>query len=274
MTDMNQVKAYYNKHVVQEDKRLDENVFELPVTFRYLDRYLKPGDKVLDVACGTGRYAEKLLKRGCLLGLNDLSDKNMELALKRVGNHPNLIHASVSNALDADIWTRESWDAILILGPLYHLPAKTNRLEILRKAKGSVKKDGFVFLAFMNRSAALLYGLKNNPSGIQVANGALKLWTTGADEEFVEGTEWFTQAYFSHPEEISPLVVEAGLKPLHLAGVEGIFGENMELYYRLDTSLQQQWMKFILDYAEDIHMIQHAKHLLSVCQNISERRIQ
>jgi S-adenosylmethionine-dependent methyltransferase len=267
MAAINKVKAYYNKHVAQEDNRLSENVFELPVTFRYLDRYLRPGDLVLDAACGTGRYAQRLLEKGCLLGLNDLSDKNMELALKRTGNHPNLIHSSVADVLSSDIWTREAWDAILLLGPMYHLPDRNERLELPRKVSVTLKKGGIVFLAFMSRSAALLYGLKNNPAGIQKANGTLKLWATGTDEAFVEGTEWFTHAYFSHPEEIDPLVVEAGLKPLHLDGVEGIFGGNMELYHKLDTGMQQQWMKFNLDHVEDAHLIQHAKHLLSVCQN-------
>ena len=46
------MKAYYNEHVAEEDKRLRENVFELPVTFIYLDRYLGPGNKVRVMCAG------------------------------------------------------------------------------------------------------------------------------------------------------------------------------------------------------------------------------
>jgi len=83
----------------------------------------------------------------------------------------------------------------------------------------------------------------------------------------VEGTEWFTSAYFSFPEEINALVSAAGLNLLHLVGVEGIFGENMELFHALDTSLKRKWMKFIMDHGEDIHMVHSSKHFLCVCQN-------
>jgi SAM-dependent methyltransferase len=271
---MKKVKSYYNEHISQEDKRLDEHVFEIPATYKYIDRYLKPGDKVLDIACGTGRYAAGLLERGYLLGINDLSDKNMELALQRVGNHPNLIHTSISNALCTDIWSRETWDAVLVLGPLYHMPNRLQRIRLLGKTKSSVKTGGFVFLAFMSRSAALLHGLKNNPAGKTATNGPLRLWTEGRDDGYAVDTEWFNIAYFSHPDEINPMVREAGLKPLHLVGVEGIFGGQMELYHRLDACHQKKWMRFILDHGEDIQMVHQAKHLLSVCQNRSEKKIQ
>lgn len=261
------VKAYYDTHVTFEDRRLYENVFELPVTLRYIDRYVRPGNKVLDVACGTGKYALKLLERGIKLGLNDLSDKNMDLTLQRIGKHPNLIHSEVSDALYSDIWDREQWDAILILGPLYHMTNRSDRLELLKRAGDAVRKDGHLFLAFMSRTAGLLYGIKNNPEGIRKNFGALQFWYTGTDDEFVEATKWFINAYFSFPEEIEPLVREAGLAPVHLAGIEGIFGENMHLFHELDESLKQDWMNFIMDHCEDIHMIQSSKHFLSVCRS-------
>jgi len=263
---MRRVKEYYDTHVAFEDRRLDKNVFELPVTFRYIDKYIRPGDNVLDVACGTGKYALQLLERGVRLGLNDLSDKNMELTMQRVGSHPNLIHTATSNALYSDIWDRELWDAILILGPLYHMTERSDRVRILKRARHALKKEGHLFLGFMSRTAGLLYGVKNNPEGIQKSFGALQFWYTGTDDQFIEATKWFINAYFSFPEEIEPLVREAGLEPLHLAGIEGIFGENMELFHGLDDTLKQDWMNFIIDHCEDIHMIQTSKHHLCVCR--------
>lgn len=263
---MKKVKEYYDTHVPFEDRRLEENVFELPVTFRYIDRYVRPGDKVLDVACGTGKYAQKLLDRGVRLALNDLSDKNMELTLQRVGNHSNLIHSSVSDARYSDIWDRELWDAILILGPLYHMSERSDRVKLLQRAKNAVKKDGYLFLAFMSRTAGLLYGVKNNPGGIRKGLGALQFWYNGTDDEFIEATKWFINAYFSFPEEIDPLVREAGLEPLHLAGIEGIFGENMQLFHEMDDGLKQDWMNFIMEHCEDVHMVHSSKHHLCVCR--------
>lgn len=188
--EKNQVREYYERHVSEEDRRLDENVFEIPLTMKYIERYLQPGSKILDIACGTGRYAGLLLEKGYRLGLNDLSGKNMILTRKRVGDHPNLMHTSISDALEADIWEREEWDGILVLGPLYHLTQRKNRLKVLAKAGKAVREGGYVFSAFMSRTGAMLYGLKNNPQGIARKGGAKKLWKTGTDDAFVEATEW------------------------------------------------------------------------------------
>lgn len=261
---LNQVSDYYNRHVKQEDKRLDVHVFELPVTLHFIEKYVRSGAYILDVACGTGRYAQVLMDKGYKMALGDISEKNIELTKKRVGDHPNLIKIATGNALSFDLWDIHEWDAILLLGPMYHFIKYQKRMKLLKKSYQYLKKGGFLFTAFMTRTGALVYGLKHNPAGIRSPNGAKKLWETGTDNDFVEGTEWFTHAYFSHPEEINPMIMQSGLKPLHLAGVEGIFGERFEEYHKLPGQLQDEWRRFIIEYCEDPRMICHSKHLLSV----------
>ncbi|MGM0666567.1 MAG: class I SAM-dependent methyltransferase [Bacteroidota bacterium] len=262
----NDVRKYYNEHVENEDSRLDNQPFEIPVLMNFVNRYLKKGDRLYDLACGTGRIAGALLDRGFLMGLNDLSDKNIELVRQRTGDHPGVLFIKRADALESNAWDHGDWDGILLLGPMYHLTSIENRQRMLRLAYDHLKPGGYLFSAFMTRVGALVYGLKNNPEGILYADGAEKLWETGTDDSFVEATEWFTNAYFSHPEEIKPLIEQSGLKPLHLAGVEGVFGERLELYHQLDKKLQERWMGFIIGHCEDPRMIQNTKHLLSVAQ--------
>lgn len=175
-----------------------------------------------------------------------------------------ILHIDNEDAMTSDIWNKEEWDAILILGPLYHIIKKEKRRELLKKAKSVLKPGGMVFSAFMSRSAAVLYGLKHFPEGINYPDGVNKLWQEGTDENFVEATKWFTNAYFSFPGEINPLISSAGLKPLHLVGIEGIFGENMHLFHQLPPGLQKKWKQFIFAHCEDEQMIQNSKHFLSV----------
>ncbi len=258
------VSEYYNKHVQDEDTRLDQHVFEMPITMHFIGKYLKTGSLVFDAACGTGRYAELLLKKGYHMVLNDISEKNIEVTKQRIGEHENLIKTSTGNALTSNLWEEQRWDAVLMLGPMYHLVEYQSRLDLLKKAARHIKKGGYLFTAFMTRTGALIYGIKNNPEGIRSPNGARKLWETGTDDDFVEATEWFTHAYFSHPEEINPMIKESGLEPMHLAGAEGIFGERFEEFHKLPDNLKNQWMQFIIDHCEDPWMLGHSKHLLSV----------
>lgn len=261
----NDVREYYNTHVAEEDRRLDAHPFEIPVMMQFIDRYLEPGNTILDLACGTGRIAEILLRKGFRMGLNDISDKNTALVRKRLGDNPGLLFLTRSDAIENnEMWQGQAWNAILVLGPLYHMISREKRLQMLQRAKALVQPGGYIFSAFMTRTGALEYGLKRNPAGILYEDGVRKLWNTGTDDRFVEATEWFTNAYFAHPEEVNPLIEEAGLTPLHLAGAEGIFGDRFELYHGMDEHLKKPWMDFILENCEDRHMIQNAKHLLSV----------
>jgi S-adenosylmethionine-dependent methyltransferase len=262
----NKVRNYYNDHVKEEDARLDEHPFEIPVTLHFMNKYLKPGNSLFDLACGTGRIAKILLNEGYFMGLNDLSDNNIKLVKQRLKSHRNILFINRSDALESKKWDCTSWDAVLILGPLYHLTSKEKRLKVLDLAFMHLKPGGLVFSSFMTRTGALVYGLKHNPEGIKYPDEAKKLWRTGSDDRFIEATEWFTNAYFAHPEEVNPLVEKVGFEPLHLAGVEGIFGERFELYHKLKAGLKTAWMDFIIAHCEDVHMLNQAKHLLSVAK--------
>jgi S-adenosylmethionine-dependent methyltransferase len=264
--DIKDVRRYYNDHVKDEDRRLEEHPFEIPVTMHFVKKYLVSGDYVFDVACGTGRIAELLLNKGYFVGLNDLSNQNIDLVQKRLETHRNILFIECSDARESKRWMDRPWDSIFILGPLYHMISKERRLNLLKLAFNNLKPGGHLFSSFMTRAGALVYGAKHNPEGILYHDGAKKLWETGTDDRFVEATEYFTNAYFAHPEEINPLIEEAGLIPLHLAGAEGIFGERFELYHSLDDKLKKAWVNFVIENCEDIHLIQQSKHILSVAQ--------
>lgn len=259
-----EVEMYYDQMSQEEDKRLDKHVFELPFTLQYIEKYLNKGSKILDIACGTGRYAEKLLEKGYYVGLGDISEKNIELTRKRVGYDKHILGIEKADALDSDLWYQEDWDAILLLGPLYHLISRHMRLRIMHKAYDYVNPGGYVFTAFMNRTLALIYGMKNNPTAISDEHEVERLWKSGNDEHFVEGTPWFSHAYFAFPEEINPLLKDCNLKPLHLIGLEGIFGERFENFHLMDSEIQKKWMDFTFKHCEDPHLIEHSKHLLSI----------
>ncbi|MFO7575355.1 MAG: class I SAM-dependent methyltransferase [Bacteroidales bacterium] len=262
----NNVRDYYNEHVKEEDERLNKHSFEIPVTLSFINRYLKPGDKIFDVACGTGRIARELLDEGYLLGLNDLSDKNIELVKKRLQGRQNVLFIENNDALERNGWGKTQWDGILILGPLYHIISREKRLKVLELAYQHVKPGGYVFSSYMTRIGAMVYGVKKKPDGILHKNGVKKLWETGTDDRFVGATEWFVNAYFAHPEEVNPLIKKAGLTPIHLAGAEGIFGERFELYHQMEEKLKKPWMDFIIEHCEDPRMVCQAKHLLSVAR--------
>ena len=263
-----QVRRFYNQHVKEEDQRLEYHVFEMPVTFHYIEKYLHPGDTILDIACGTGNYANRLLNHRYRVGLNDISDENINLVKKRFDGDPNIIGIRRADALESELWDAARWDAVIMLGPLYHYTSPEKRMMLLKKAYQSVKQGGYIFSAFMSRVGALVFGMKHNPDGIFEREGPEHLWQKGTAKDLIEKTETFyhSHTYFSHPDEINPLMKQAGFTPLNLIGVEGIFGERFDDFHQLKDHQQKAWLQFIINHCEDKAMVHSSKHLLSIAR--------
>lgn len=80
MNDRDIVKDYYDSAPEAEWARLERNPWEFEINCVYLDGYIRPGERVLDLGGGPGRYSIHLAKRGANVTLVDLSDGNVTLA--------------------------------------------------------------------------------------------------------------------------------------------------------------------------------------------------
>jgi ubiquinone/menaquinone biosynthesis C-methylase UbiE len=117
-----------------------------------------------------------------------------------------------------------SADAVVLLGPLYHLTERARRTSALLEARRILKPSGVVAAVGISRFAALLDGLWQ---------GWLSdpLFRTIAERDLVDGQhrnpdpvrypQWFTTAFFHRPEELATEVRQAGFDAVSLHGVEG-----------------------------------------------------
>ncbi|NLI56910.1 MAG: class I SAM-dependent methyltransferase [Clostridium sp.] len=125
------VKEFYDKSVVVEWERLQRHQFEFELTIRYINRYVKPGDKVLDIGGGPGRYSLYLAAKGCDVTLFDLSSANVEFAKEQANAQGVSFKAFVGDAREVDSLISEQYDHILLMGPLYHLLQESDRVKAL-----------------------------------------------------------------------------------------------------------------------------------------------
>ena len=89
----NEVRDYYNDHVEEEDRRLDNHPFEIPVLMHFVNRYLKKGDRLFDVACGAGRIAGRFGERFELChGLNEKLKKRWMAFIIAHCEDPGMLH--------------------------------------------------------------------------------------------------------------------------------------------------------------------------------------
>jgi SAM-dependent methyltransferase len=115
-----------------------------------------------------------------------------------------------------------SVDAVLLMGPLYHLTDRTDRLRALREARRVVRRGGLVFAVGISRFTSLLDGVSSGfldaPAFVRIVEQDLR---NGQHRNPDNHPSYFTTAFFHHPEELQAEVHEAGWSIMETVGVEG-----------------------------------------------------
>lgn len=151
---LSNIEKHYNKH--PEDKRLlrRHGIVEFETTMHHLHRFLQPGQNILDIGAGTGRYTSALMAEGYQVKAVELVRRNIEVFLKREPS----ADVVQGDARDMAFLPTASADVTLLLGPLYHLIGDEEKLKALNEAKRVTKPGGLIFVAYlMNEYSILSY---------------------------------------------------------------------------------------------------------------------
>jgi ubiquinone/menaquinone biosynthesis C-methylase UbiE len=146
----------YDAGVEEEYNRLTENPLreaEYQLIVELLDEYIPDGSTIIDIGSGPGRYAEHLLQRNCKVGVVDLSAKSLKAFSDRMENtqcQSNIVFNQVSCATRLDWIADHSADAILLMGPLYHLITEEHRTVALAHCHRILKPGGYLFSVFLS----------------------------------------------------------------------------------------------------------------------------
>ena len=133
MTANQYLTDFYNQY--DEDNRLAyrHGSVEFLTTMRYIEKYRKPGDRVLEIGAGTGRYSHALARQGYTVDAVELIGHNIDIFRKNTQTGEN-ITITQGNAMDLSAFPDNMYDITLLLGPLYHLYTKEDKQQALREA--------------------------------------------------------------------------------------------------------------------------------------------
>ena len=143
-----------------EDNRLNTRygMVEFLTTMRYIEKYLHPGMRVLEIGAATGRYSHFLARQGYRVDAVELIDHNIEIFKRNTVPSEN-ITITQGNAKDLQGFGDNTYDITLLLGPMYHLFTEEEKLQALSEAIRVTKKGGIVFSAYcMGDASVLMYG--------------------------------------------------------------------------------------------------------------------
>jgi SAM-dependent methyltransferase len=201
----------------EEEGRLAADPLERDRTRRLLERFLPPAPgRIADVGGGPGGHARWLLDRGYEVALLDAVALHVDQAVAA-----GVTQATAGDARDLP-WEDASFDAVLLLGPLYHLTDRDDRVRAVSEAARVVRPGGVVMAAAISRFASLVDGLVHD----RFTDAAFREVVAQDVEDgqhrnpgAVPG--WFTTAFFHTGAELASEVAEGGLILRGLIAIEG-----------------------------------------------------
>lgn len=211
---------------VDEATRLASGWFQLEQarTRELILRHLPPAPAtIVDAGGGAGVYACWLATLGYQVHLIDPVAKHVEQARQasiRQPEHP-LASAEIGDARalpHADY----SADAVLLLGPLYHLVEQADRLACLREAHRVLRPGGFLWGAAISHFASLFdsltHGFFDDPEFAPIVAGDLE---NGQHRNLTGIPIYFTDAFLHRPGELSRELLAAGFHVVAIVPIEG-----------------------------------------------------
>jgi SAM-dependent methyltransferase len=194
-------------------------------TLELLDRLLPPAPaRILDVGGGTGVYAVALCERGYTVQMVDPVARHVDRAT-RIARERNLVQMTALLGDARDLASSGTgYDAVLLFGPLYHLTDRDDRVRAFAEAIRAAKPGGVVVAVGISRFASLIDGLKNgllnDATFRKIVDGDLRDGQH-RNPDVLTRPEFFTTAYFHHPDELEAEALASGLRDVRLYSIEG-----------------------------------------------------
>ena len=242
-----QISRHYNNY--DEEGRLFRDKAHLPewlTTIRYFDRLFTPGSRILDACAGTGRYSFYLADKGHTVTACDLVKHNVDIIKSKPGAEK-LNEISACNVLDLSRFEENSFDVVLCMGAMYHLPTDNEKTQAFRECRKVCKPGGLVVLSYLNYFAVVV---------AEVGKGLGDLDETLA--AFEDGSDCLWKA--TTPTKMERYAKDTGLEVLHNIGADGI---SFILAEKVNTATDEdfdKWMEYIYKHCEEPSIVGYSMH--------------
>lgn len=258
MDTLKALTQYYSGY--DEDGRLrsQSGSVEFLTTMRYVEKYLKPGMRILEIGAATGRYSHTLAQRGYRVDAVELVEHNIEIFRQNTIPGEN-VTIQQGNAMNLHMFGDDTFDMTLLLGPMYHLYTVEDQKKALSEAIRVTKPGGIICAAYCGNDATMVQYC--------FGRGMLKL------EHYRELVDFHTFKAQADPaelfvlyrqEDIDALMEDFPVHRLHYVGTD------MATHYMRDTvdAMDQVFFKLYLRYhftiCERSDLVGASHHILDV----------
>ena len=239
--------------IFNEDSRLNRSKaarVEFITSVRAIESALKPGACILDIGAGAGEYSLYFAQRGYDVTALELSSANIVAFEKKIiPEHP--VRLLQGNALDLSAFADESFDVVLLMGPLYHLKAAEDRDRAIAEAKRVCKQDGVIFFAFIGNDMVVLTELSYRP----------QFFSENTYDHDSFKVEDFPFVFFTL-EQMREMLTRNGIKIQREIAADGVSELMEDAINALSDEDYAQYVRYHLYCSEKTEMLGRSSHLL------------
>ena len=251
----------FYKHY-DEDCRLTSRhgTVEFLTTMRYIEKYLKSSDHILEIGAGTGRYSHTLARQGYTVNAIELVEHNIEVFQKNTLSNEN-ISVIQGNALDLSVFPDNQFDITLLLGPLYHLYNKADKQKAIQEALRVTKQGGIIFVAYVISDGCLLdegFNRGNISVSEYIKNGLLDAETFAAKSEPKDLFELVRK------EDIDDLMADFPITRLHYVATDGCALFMREAIDAMNDETFQLYLQYHFTTCERTDLLGITSHALDI----------
>jgi len=264
MSSSNFLEEHYESY--DEDgrfKRDKAHLIEFLITTKYIDRYLKPHDKILEVGAGTGAYSLYYAQKGHEVEALELVQRNVDIFKSKINGNKK-VDVRLGDAIDLSGFDDNTFDITLVLGPLYHLYNDEDKKKAISEALRVTKTNGYVFIAYLTHGSIMLH--------FGLVKGNLLRIKDMVDSEYRfkdDPKEIFTAFYV---DEFEKLMKQFSCDHLHSVATDGVAtsvnDELIETVDKLSDDEFQIWLDYHLKTCERRDLQGYSSHMLHICKKL------
>ena len=247
-----------------EDGRLrsKHGLVEFLTTMRYVEKYLLPGMRILEIGAATGRYSHEFARKGYRVDAVDLVQHNIDIFMEKTQPGED-VTIRQGNAKDLHFFADNTFDITLLLGPMYHLFTVEEQQQALSEAVRVTKPGGILFVAYCGNDATMVqYCFGRGMLREQRYRDLVDMQTFKASSDPAELFELYRK------EDIDALISDLPVQRLHYVGTDMATNYMRDTIDAMDDDFFDLYLKYHFTICERSDMVGVSHHILDVLRKL------
>ena len=253
---------YYGSY--DEDNRLRSRhgSVEFLTTMRYMQMYLRPGMRVLEIGAATGKYSHTLARQGYKVDAVELVQHNIDIFNANTLPCED-IHIFQGNAKNLHMLEDNTYDITLLLGPMYHLFTVEEQKQALSEALRVTKPGGILMAAYCGNDATMVqYCFGRGMLKLEKYQKLVDMETFKASSDPAELFELYRR------EDIDALMADFAVTRLHYVGTDMATNYMRSAIDEMDDDFFALYLRYHFTICERADMVGASHHFLDISRKL------